>query len=66
MKKKTLNRSIFAGALVIIAGLFAASSIKTGIYNSKHYEQQLTGSDLFTSAPGIIMCVANGKINMGD
>lgn len=51
MKKKTLTRSIFAGALVIIAGLFTASLIKTGIYNSKHYEQQLTGSDLFTSTP---------------
>ncbi len=51
MKKKTLIKSIFAGALVIIAGLFAASLIKTGIYNSKHYEQQLTGSDFFTSTP---------------
>ena len=66
MKKKTLTTSIFAGALVISAGLFAASLIKTGIYNFKHYEQKLTGSDLFTSAPGIIMYVANSKINMGD
>lgn len=53
MKKKTLTTSIFAGVFDIIAGLFAAPLIKTGIYNSKHYEQKLTGSDLFTSAPGM-------------
>ena len=51
MKKKTLTTSIFAGTFVITAGLFAASLIKTVIYNSKHYEQELTGSDLFISAP---------------
>jgi len=51
MKKRVLTRSFFAGALIIIAGLFTASLIKTGIYNSKRYEQQLTGSDLFASSP---------------
>jgi len=49
--KKILIRSIFAGALVVIVGLFAASLIKTNIYNSKKYEQSLMGSDLFTSTP---------------
>ena len=51
MKKKILIRGIFAGALVVIAGLFTASLIKTNIYYSKKYEQSLTGSDLFTSTP---------------
>ena len=49
--KKILIRGIFAGALVVIAGLFTASLIKTNIYNSKKYEQSLTGSELFTSSP---------------
>lgn len=70
MKKKILIRSNFAGALVVIAGLFTASLIKTNIYSSKKYEQSLTGSDLFTSTPdksqraSLNIIPRDGKIEM--
>ena len=48
---KILIRSIFAGVLAVIVGLFTTSIIKTNIYNAQKHEQTLTGAELFTSTP---------------
>lgn len=51
MKNKTLISIIFASTLAVITGLFVTSIVRTNIYNSIHYEDQTTGSELFTSIP---------------